>query len=60
MAVVLVRIMTTITGIPQQQEKPLMLFQTVLTLIFAGSTPAKKTMTPWILLTMVRYLVTTR
>jgi hypothetical protein len=40
MAVVLVRIMTTITGIPQRQEKPLMQFQTVLPLIFAGSTPA--------------------
>ena len=40
MAVVLVRIMTTITEIPQRQEKPLMQFQTVLTLKFTGSTPA--------------------
>jgi len=40
MVLVLVRIMTIITGIPQRQEKPLMLFQTLLTLIFMGSTPA--------------------
>jgi hypothetical protein len=40
MAVVLVRIMATITGVSPRQEKPLMQFQTVLTLIFTGSTPA--------------------
>jgi hypothetical protein len=40
MVVVLVQIMTIMTGTPQRQEKPLMQFQTLLTLIFMGSIPA--------------------
>jgi hypothetical protein len=40
MVLVLVRVMTIITGKPQQQGKPLMLFQTLSTPIFMGSTPA--------------------